>query len=161
MRLVLTALFVVFATLGAFGWSKSSATKSIVAQTTWDYPPINCSSDLCVIRFSPGGIIDLFAAQGRQLAADKTPVIVDGVCLSACTVLVDLARANVCLTKNAILGYHKSFQASTGLVGEISYETPGLNAYLDSRGGLPDPTSGPMLLLNFNEARLFYPACRT
>jgi hypothetical protein len=123
------------------------------ATSEYPYPPLQCSNP-CVISGSPGGIIDTFAAEGRQLLADKTPVIVDGPCLSACTVLVDEARANVCITRQAVLGYHK---ASDGT--DIEYKTPGLNEYIKLHGGLPDPDSGHLLLLNFNEAKAFYTPC--
>ncbi len=125
------------------------------------YPPVPCSSP-CIIEFSPGGVMDLFAAEGRQLAADHTLVIVDGPCISACTILVDFARANVCLTHNAILGYHQWSMDTEGGTkhGDVSYLTPGLDAYLKARGGLPyTPDTGHILLLNFAEARQFYRAC--
>ena len=131
-----------------------------LGQSDFSYPPIPCSVP-CVVEFSPGGIIDLFAAQGRQLAADKTPVIVDGPCLSACTILVDEARDNVCITKNAVLGYHQSVMMTEDgpEYGDIIYKTPGLNKYIQSRGGLPKPNSGHLLILNQSEAGKFYKTC--
>lgn len=125
------------------------------------YPPAPCSNP-CIIEFSPGGVMDLFAAEGRQLAADHTPVIVDGPCLSACTILVDLARANVCVTRNAVLGYHQGMKPGddgSPTFEQIDYKTPGLNAYIKAHGGLPQPDSGHMLMLNFAEASAFYRPC--
>lgn len=81
----------------AFLLSGFSLPAPVIAQSEFAHPPIPCSNP-CVIEFSPGGVVDLFEAEGRQLAADKTQVIVDGPCISACTILVDLARANVCIT---------------------------------------------------------------
>lgn len=131
-----------------------------VAEAGFDWPPIKCSSP-CVIHDSGGGGIDFFEAQGRQLLADKTPVIIDGPCLSACTILVDITREFVCLTPNAILGYHKSLNPNDDTTHEITYSTPGLAAYITKHGGEPEPNSGHMLMLNFNEAKSFYKQCRT
>lgn len=126
----------------------------------FSYPPMPCANP-CVIEFSPGGVIDLFAAQGRQLAADHTQLIVDGPCLSACTLLVDLDRANACITRNVVLGYHMSARGGPDgpIFGPMLYDTPGLNAYIAARGGLPAPDSGHMLMLNFTEAAQFYRPC--
>lgn len=152
MRLILGALLAVVTLI-----SVGSTERSVLVASSggYEYPPITCSEP-CVVKFSPGGIIDLFEAQGRQLAADKTKVIIDGVCLSACTILVDIARDSVCLTKNALLGYHKDSRG-----GDIHYTTPGLNEYIQSRGGLPEQNSGHLLMLNFSEAEQFYRPCRT
>lgn len=124
------------------------------------WPPVACGSP-CVIEDDGGGIIDLYAAQGRLLAAGHDKLIVDGPCMSACTILVDLDRANVCMTSRALLGYHQSSMIKNGVhvFGPMVYETPGLNAYLESRGGLPTPDSGHMLLLNSVEAERFYKPC--
>lgn len=148
--------------LGLWLAADSSAALMTGDAEEFAYPPVPCSNP-CIIQFSPGGVIDVFAAEGRQLAADHTQVIVDGPCISACTLLVDLARANVCVTRNAVLGYHQwSMEEPDGADkhGDISYDTPGLNAYLKARGGLPyTPDSGHILMLNFAEASRFYRPC--
>lgn len=148
----------------AFLLSGFSLPAPVVAQSEFAYPPIPCSNP-CVIEFSPGGVVDLFEAEGRQLAADKTQVIVDGPCISACTILVDLARANVCITRHAVLGYHQWTMGTPdgdGKHGDVTYKTPGLNEYIKSRGGLPyTPETGHILMLNFNEAKQFYKPCHT
>lgn len=114
----------------------------------------------CVIEGSEGGKVGGFRNQGRDLANAKTPVIVDGPCLSACTLLVDADRANVCLTSRAVLGYHQSWWDDAKGVRHydvLTYETPGLNAYLDAHGG--EPQAGPLLMLSFDDAKVFYPPC--
>lgn len=147
---------------GALLISISVPTKTTSQQdTTPAYPPVPCSN-VCVIEFNPGGIVDFFEAQGRQLAADKTTVIVDGPCMSACTILVDEDRANVCVTHRALLGYHQSEMIDSQgdrIFHNIPYKTPGLNEYIKSHGGLPNPESGHLLMLNFSEATQFYKAC--
>lgn len=132
-----------------------------------DWPPVVCSNP-CVIKENSGGIIDLFAAQGRLMASTHIPVIIDGPCLSACTVFVDIDRDNVCVTNNAILGYHKSIyyktsnfatEDNTPVIETIDYTTPGLMKYIKDHGGEPDPSSGHLLMLNAVELHQFYKAC--
>lgn len=123
----------------------------------FDYPPVSCGQP-CVIEFNPGGAIDLFSAQAREILAEHTRVIIDGPCLSACTLLVDIARDNVCLTSRALLGYHQ-WSRGDGAHGLMVYSTPGLNEYIAAHGGEPTPDSGHLLMLNFHEASRFYRAC--
>lgn len=125
------------------------------------WPPIQCSTP-CVIKESEGGVIDYFVAFAKELKARGTPVIVDGVCASACTILVDIDRANVCITPNALLEYHMGVMMDKD--GDehfmpVNFETPGLNAYIEASGGLPKPDSGHLLTLGFHEARQFYKPC--
>jgi hypothetical protein len=154
LRILLGALLAVFAL------SFDNVTPKIVAETANQYPPVSCAPELCIIKASPGGIVDHFEAQGRQLLADGTPIIVDGPCESACTILIDIARENVCITSKAMLAYHQSYIPGTEKSWDIEYVTPGLNDYLNSRGGQPGPGTGTMLTLNFNEAKQFYKPCR-
>lgn len=118
---------------------------------------VNCGKP-CVIQYSAGGNVLGFRLQGQELAARHTPVIVDGPCLSACTLLVDEARGDVCLTDRAVLGYHQSF--AEGKEGRaytpLDYKTPGLGAYLDHHGGEP---KGVFLMVPFAEAKAFYQPC--
>src|ERR1700742_3093119 len=82
------------------------ATYQVGEATNVPWPPVACGNP-CVIEDDGGGIIDTYAAEGRLLAAEHIPVIVDGPCMSACTVLVDMARNDVCVTTRALLGYHQ------------------------------------------------------
>lgn len=156
MRALLMALAILVAPIAS--WPCSTLLRGEATGVPW--PPISCGNP-CVIEDDGGGIIDLYAAQGRLLAAKHIPVIVDGPCMSACTVLVDLDRDNVCVTSRALLGYHQSIMIKNGVAifGPMLYETPGLNEYIQSRGGLPTPDSGHMLLLNSVEAGRFYRQC--
>jgi hypothetical protein len=112
----------------------------------------------CVIQYSAGGNVLGFRLQGQDLAAHSIPVIVDGPCLSACTLLVDEARGNVCITDRAVFGYHQSFADNGGARSYVplEYKTPGLDAYLEGHGGLP---KGPFLMVPFAQAKAFYHPC--
>ena len=112
----------------------------------------------CVIQYSAGGNVLGFRLQGQALAAHSIPVIVDGPCLSACTLLVDEARGNVCITDRAVFGYHQSYADNDGSRSYVplEYKTPGLDAYLEGHGGLP---KGPFLMVPFAQAKAFYQPC--
>jgi hypothetical protein len=112
----------------------------------------------CVIQYSAGGNVLGFRLQGQELAAHSTPVIVDGPCLSACTLLVDEARGNVCITDRAVFGYHQSFADRDGerSYTPLEYKTPGLDAFLENHGGEP---KGVFLMVPFAQAKAFYQPC--
>lgn len=125
-----------------------------------DSPPVICGRP-CVISNSPGGGITDFRLEGFFLLHEKIPIIVDGPCFSACTLLLDVAHKNVCLTTRAILGFHQARlidkDGKTTLFAMLNYETPGLNEYFISRGGLPASTD--MLLVPYEDATKFFPSC--
>lgn len=115
-----------------------------------------------IIESSMGGSVYDFILKGMSLLAAGTPIIVDGPCASACTLLVDVARKNVCITSNAIMMYHKArFRDDMGVehFAPLNYETPGLNDYINSRGGLPDPDMANLLVVPFEQAKQFYKVC--
>jgi hypothetical protein len=60
-----------------------------------------------VITYSPGGSIGLFIAEFTQIAQLGIPVVIDGPCLSACTMATSLP--NVCATPRGVLGFHQGF----------------------------------------------------
>jgi hypothetical protein len=124
-------------------------------------PPVPCGPDNCIIKRNLGGKIKEFKEQAHQVVADKKPVIVDGLCLSACTIFVDIARDQVCLTEKALLAYHQGFIPKTPFRFDINYETPGLNQYIKEHGGLPSPGSGKFLTINFEQGKQFYKPCPT
>ena len=124
------------------------------------FPPVSCG-EVCHIQRNLGGTIFRFEEQARQVVKDRKPVVVDGLCLSACTIFVDIARDNVCLTKKALLAYHQGYTPKTRKVFDIKYETPGLNEYIKEHGGLPNPYTGKFLTLNFDQGKQFYKPCPT
>lgn len=115
-----------------------------------------------VIEGSPGGSVYDFITKGLHLLFVGTPVILDGPCASACTLLIDVDRQNVCLTTKAVLMYHKMFYIDANEVkhtAPLNYETPGLNAYIASRGGLPEPDE-ELMIVPFEQAKQFYKVCK-
>jgi hypothetical protein len=126
--------------------------------------PVECG-DPCVINFSPGGSVWDFRLEGYALAAQKRKIIVNGPCFSACTLLIDVAEStrpgSVCITDNAVLGYHEGFYQESGATVYItlSFQTKGLQKHLDETGGIP-ANKDDMRYVFPIEASKFYRMCR-
>lgn len=58
-----------------------------------------------VITNDLGGLISKYEKRYTRLAKSGGRVIIDGGCLSACTLAVDMVK-NVCATPNGLLGFH-------------------------------------------------------
>ena len=62
------------------------------------------------IKSSPGGEIGTHLAYFERIKRSGERVVIDGPCLSACTlVLSKLPRNRVCMTSRAVLGFHAPF----------------------------------------------------
>jgi hypothetical protein len=59
------------------------------------------------IANDPGGEVSSYVLKFREVRATGERIIIDGPCLSACTLLTGiLPRNRVCVTKRAALGFH-------------------------------------------------------
>ena len=118
------------------------------------------------ILASPGGRVGPFLELFEQVRASGERVVIDGPCLSACTlVLMSLPRSRICVTPRAILGFHAA--TSRDFLGRRVYEPeatgvvlsaypPRVRQWIVRRGGL----SSRMLLLRGSELAAMYPRCR-
>jgi hypothetical protein len=70
---------------------------------------LNCEGNPCRVRFNAGGEIGAFRAAARAIRKSGRRVVIDGPCLSACAILADQARRNVCVTANARFGFHQGY----------------------------------------------------
>ena len=118
------------------------------------------------ILSSPGGqvgpFLDLF--EGVRKTGDR--VVIDGPCLSACTLVLSMVPKNrICVTRRAVLGFHaaRSIDRHNRLHAEPeatehmleSYPIP-VRDWINRHGGL----TSHLLLLRGRELTGFYPACR-
>jgi hypothetical protein len=118
------------------------------------------------ILASPGGRVGPFLQLFEQVRASGERVVIDGPCLSACTlVLMSLPRSRICVTPRAILGFHAA--TSRDFFGRKVYEheatgvvlaayPPRVRDWIVRRGGL----SSRLLLLRGAELAAMYPRCR-
>src|SRR5580692_775526 len=59
------------------------------------------------ITNDPGGEVSSYVQKFQQMRESGERVVIDGPCLSACTLLTGLVpRDHVCVTSRAVLGFH-------------------------------------------------------
>jgi hypothetical protein len=125
------------------------------------------------IASNPGGDIQVFQAAAKEVLAEGFRIEIDGKCASACVLLADLARNNICITPGAQMLLHQGYKIEpsgrlhvTAAGGEIAEgrivgriippESADINAWVDAHGGYP---SDGLLLMSYNAARQFWARC--
>jgi len=118
------------------------------------------------IANDPGGQIGAYLDSYAMLRSSGQKVIIDGPCLSACTMVLGIVpRDRICVTSRAKLGFHAAWNpagngqvvmshAGTKALWEIY---PGhIRSWLSKRGGLKKK----MVYLSGSELAAMYPPCR-
>jgi len=118
------------------------------------------------IRASPGGQVGPFLDLFERVRDSGERVVIDGPCLSACTLVLSLVpNERICVTRRAVLGFHaaRSIDRRGRLYSEPEASELVLQAYPASvqgwirrRGGL----TSHLLLLRGRELAAIYPSCR-
>jgi hypothetical protein len=118
------------------------------------------------ILASPGGEVGPFLQLFERVRASGERVVIDGPCLSACTLVLDLVpNDRICVTRRAILGFHgaRSVDRHGRTFAEPEASALVLRAYpapvrdwILRRGGL----KSRLLLLRGRELAAIYPRCR-
>ena len=118
------------------------------------------------ILASPGGRVGPFLDLFEQVRASGEIVVIDGPCLSACTLVLSVVpNDRICVTRRAVLGFHgaRSMDRRGRLYAEPEVSEAVLEAYpaavrgwIRRRGGL----SSRLLLLRGRELAAIYPRCR-
>ena len=118
------------------------------------------------ILASPGGQVGPFLDLFERVRASGERVVIDGPCLSACTLVLSVVPDDrICVTRRAILGFHaaRSIDARGRMYAEPEASELVLEAYparvrgwILRRGGL----SSHLLLLRGRELAAIYPSCR-
>jgi len=118
------------------------------------------------ILASPGGQVGPFLDLFERVRDSGERVVIDGPCLSACTLVLSMVPNNrICVTRRAILGFHaaRSIDARGHLYAEPEASELVLEAYpspvrgwILRRGGL----TSRLLLLRGRELTAIYRSCR-
>ncbi len=118
------------------------------------------------ILASPGGEVGPFLDLFERVRVSGERVVIDGPCLSACTLVLSMVPNNrICVTRRAILGFHaaRSVDRRGHMYAEPEASELVLQAYpaavrgwILHRGGL----SSRLLLLRGRELAAIYPSCR-
>jgi hypothetical protein len=115
---------------------------------------------------SPGGQVGSFLDLFEQVRASGERVVIDGPCLSACTLVLSMVPSErICVTRRAVLGFHaaRSIDRRGRMYAEPEASAIVLQAYpagvrnwIRRRGGL----TSRLLLLRGRELAALYPTCR-
>ena len=118
------------------------------------------------IRDDMGGLMTEYASRFASMRQSGERVVIDGPCYSACTMLLGmLSRDQVCVTPNAVLGFHAAWNfddyghrvTSASATRELIDIYPQrIRTWIARRGGL----SPHMKLLRGRELLAMYPICR-
>lgn len=111
-----------------------------------------------VLRNDYGGNVQEYLEWADRLSASETVIEVWGVCASACTITMDRARKNFCVTERTELWFH---QATVTVGGTFRFRkpvdySPDINQWIEDRGG--QPLEG-FLVMNAKEAQRFWKSC--
>ena len=119
-----------------------------------------------VIKSSPGGWVGDYLAAFARVRQSGERVIIDGPCLSACTlVLSTIPHSRICVTKRAVLGFHapriidrhsrRSTRAPEATRIVVNSYPAGVRAWIKKRGGL----SQKLIYLRGRELQAMYRHC--
>jgi hypothetical protein len=146
MRTAITKAFILAAVLGALASPPARAEVRILA--------------------SPGGAVGPFLDLFERVRESGERVVIDGPCLSACTLVLSMVPNNrICVTRRAVLGFHaaRSIDTRGRTYAEPEASELVLEAYpstvrgwISRRGGL----TSRLLLLRGRELAAIYPSCK-
>ena len=118
------------------------------------------------ILASPGGQVGPFLDLFERVRDSGERVVIDGPCLSACTLVLSMVPNNrICVTRRAVLGFHaaRSIDTRGRTYAEPEASDLVLEAYpsavrgwISRRGGL----TSRLLLLRGRELAAIYPSCK-
>ncbi len=93
-----------------------------------------------------GGKMEDYTSRYRQVRDSGEQVVIDGACMSACTMVLGLVpRERICATPNAVLGFHAAWEydksgariASPSGTRDLMRTYPAaVRAWISSHGGL-------------------------
>ena len=139
--------------------------KSIVAAAALLAAILPAQAEVRILE-SPGGAVGPFLELFEQVRQSGERVVIDGPCLSACTLLLmTIPEERICVTRRAVLGFHaaRSMDSRGRMYAEpeasreveAAYPPP-VRQWIARRGGL----TSRLLLLRGRELAAIYPRCR-
>ena len=115
---------------------------------------------------SPGGEVSYYLRLFAEVRARGDRVVIDGPCLSACTLLLSTIPNNrICVTRRAVLGFHAAravdrrgriYPAPEATRVVTASYPPAVRAWIARHGGL----TSRLILLRGRELWAMYPRCR-
>ena len=137
----------------------------LLAAALWFFATMLARADMRIIA-SPGGQVGPFIDLFDEVRASGERVIIDGPCLSACTLVLSVVPSErICVTRRAVLGFHaaRSIDRRGRVYAEPEASRLVLEAYpgpvrdwISRHGGL----TSRLLLLRGRELAAMYRSCR-
>jgi hypothetical protein len=137
----------------------------LLAVALWFFATMLARADVRILS-SPGGQVGPFIDLFDQVRASGERVVIDGPCLSACTLVLSVVpHDRICVTQRAIFGFHaaRSVDRRGRTYAEPEASQLVLEAYPDlvrnwiiRHGGL----TSHLLLLRGRELAAMYRRCR-
>jgi hypothetical protein len=122
-------------------------------------------ADVRIIN-DPGGKVSSYLRTFYEMRASGERIVIDGPCLSACTLLTGIVpRNHVCVTGRAVLGFHAASyyndvsrslvptRAGSQLVMRLY--PPEIRAWINRHGGL----TPQLITMRGRDLAAFYPPC--
>ncbi len=109
--------------------------------------PASARADYRITR-DFGGLVEEYKVRYAKLRDRGERVIIDGICNSACTLVLGIVPLNrVCVTPKASLGFHQAYYDKTwtfgfkvtsyaGTADLVSYYPPSVKEWISRQGGL-------------------------
>jgi len=132
-----------------------------------------CAQAVVRIGEDHGGRIGNYLLKYKLLSLSGEPVIIDGLCASACTMVLMLPKHQICATPRAVLGFHQAYDFGTASIGGrmvsaaipnreatdllFSYYPKPVHAWINMHNGMPQPSR--ILALKWPEIAKFVPQC--
>jgi len=123
------------------------------------------SADVRIVS-DPGGEVSSYIQKFDKMRDSGQRVVIDGPCLSACTLLTGIIPRNrICVTSRAVLGFHAASyyddtsrtlvptQRGSRLV--MRYYPPAIRSWIVRHGGL----TPQLIMLRGPELSALYPTC--
>src|SRR6202166_2330712 len=128
--------------------------------------PSVASAEIRIVG-DPGGEVSSYIRKFEAVRASGDHVVIDGPCLSACTLLTGIVpRDHVCVTARAVLGFHAASyydDASRSLVPTregsrviMRYYPSDIRSWIDRHGGL----TPQLITLHGGELTAMYRTCQ-
>ncbi|NVO15631.1 MAG: hypothetical protein HXX10_16490 [Rhodoplanes sp.] len=118
-----------------------------------------------LIGSDAGGMIGDYVARYQRVRQTGERVVIDGTCLSACTIVVGMIpRDRLCATRNAVLGFHAAWvpdAAGRRVTSAVATQAlwglypSGVRQWIARRGGL----TPNMLMMQGRELAAIVPPC--
>jgi hypothetical protein len=145
---------------------RAAVTKAVfLAAVLWGVISPPAHAEVRILA-SPGGAVAPFLELFERVRASGERVVIDGPCLSACTLVLSMVPdERICVTRRAVLGFHaaRSVDGRGRIYAEPEASRLVLQAYpspvrgwISRRGGL----TSRLLLLRGRELAAIYPTCR-